>query len=235
MKLFKNAAMITPPEPQHVTHHHHAPSYVGPVLVVAVVVLGGLWGLQRWIISLFDRLHFNDPEATFSLLFLGLLVGVPLLWLINRTLHGWAEARHGRRLELEQLALDRLELQHRLQRSVVQDTRTHDPAEARRVGLIIQVMTDAYDHILKNGSYTGKDKRPWARRNAGQYVLTGEQDPVGQGSVLIGDAMTWLKDNKVLVGKTKYEQVNLSQYPNLAAVQRKLYKPVLIGQFDKIA
>lgn len=223
---FKSSTALETPEPPQIHNHTHTqPGYAGPILAVAFVAAVVLFGLERYLVHLFESMHVREPEAAVAALIWLVLLGTPALLLANYILHGWADASHQRRIERDEIALRRLELQHRLQMSSVADSRAIDPAEKRRNALITAIMYDAFS---AEGDFGPRDKRPWARRNAGRYTLAGESEAVGENSTTVLEAADWLRDERVIIGTPGREQINRAQFPNLAAVQRHLHIPPTI-------
>lgn len=226
MRKLRNTAIIdpTPGSNNKQSPHIHQPiNWASIIIVVAVILFALLWMIEHWLVRLIANLGFRYPDTVFAMLIWSIILGLPATLLINKLLHGWANARHRRRMDLEQVRLDHLTQMHLLQQSAVADSRALQQDDKDLVALVTAIMTDVY----VEGEFTSQGLKPWARRNAGSFVLTGHSESVGEGSTLVREAVRWLRKNRVILGEPGKERVNLEQYPNLAAIQRKLHQPVL--------
>ena len=216
MKLFKSSSPIVPEKTE--THIHNAPpSYAGAIIagIVAVVILG--WLAWVAIVALFAAAGYINPARAAARAIGWLMVAIvcwvavsavvsPLIgrWLAHR------EAMEDKRIELAREMA-------RMQVSRTTDARVLDPRIARRNRLIEVILEEMYHH----GQYQPGERRPWARRNAAAVKLTNDDKPVGE--TLAISAKEWLVDNGVIIGKNGAETINFRRYPDIAAVQRRLY------------
>lgn len=212
MARFKHTITQDIPQNETTYVHNHAPSYVGIILVSAACLVAIIWLVQQWLISLLAKLHFPDPEAAFALLMLSLVVGIPLLLLGNWIFRGWAETRHQQRLEIADKEFQRLTVMHKLQDSVVADSRHLDPDTNRRNKLIVALVADGLQG-RQNFSY----------RKAGEYTLSGEGNhKLGKDSKVVREALQWLREQ----GAIKSNKLT-NRYTSIGQLQRELYAPVL--------
>ena len=212
MKLFRSVATKTIEQPSRQYVHNHTPNYPGIIITVSGITLLLLVGLYHWILDGLATLGASNPKAMFFTLLFGSIVSLLFLlagsWFVNWHL----EQRHKRRLEWEDIRYRRLLTEHKMQQSVVNDTREIDPHLKRRNALIVALMVDAF-HGTQNFSY----------RKAGQYVLTNESKPVGKDSKVVRDALTWLRENEAIEGNNLTDK-----FGSIGDVQRALHRSVML-------
>jgi hypothetical protein len=158
---------------------------------------------------------FGEPEETLATILLwagGLIVlGIVATRWVEGFLDRWLEHQEVMKdKETEQLRYRQL-----MQQSVVVDSRRQGE-DKRRAALVYAIMDRAYDYYAQHGPFK-EAWRPWSRRSAGQIVLAGETEPVGE--TLAVKAKEFLLRHEVIVR----EQINVQRYPDLASVQRLLY------------
>ena len=208
MPKFKSSQTTT--ETPNVNHiYNQQPSRAGYVLAWALVVAIGIFTLYYWSVSVLDDLGWNAEKLILNILFWPIFVAGCILFL-SRIWNYIAAEHHARKLEIERLYNERLALQHKLQTSVSVDSRETDPHTKRRNALIVALVADALGG-QHNFSY----------RKAGEYILTNETKPVGKDSRVVRDALSWLRDNGLVVNNQLVDSATLSE------VQRSLYLPIV--------
>lgn len=224
MKLFKKTAPqnLAPPGPTNTHIHQHRPSATGPIFAWAAVIIAGL--LIAWfsLLYLIDAAGAPNPEQTLAQALIWIFILLGLLFLLQHWFGQFLDRRYQHRETLEQERTKQIRYKQLMAQTAITDTRTTGQRQ-RLASLIYIIMLDAYDHHAKNGPYPGT-WRPWSRRAAGERVLLtlGETDPVGPE--FGARVRRFLAQHEVI----KNDQLNLADYPDLAAVQRLLYQPVLL-------
>jgi len=221
MALFRRDA----PEPPQITenHQHEAPSIADAIItgfgVVVVAVLLG-W---RGIVHLVAAAGIQQPEAaaarSLGWLFaisVTISVAVLLFWLaVNPLLDKWIA--HRERMAQLQINLAREMTRMKTSASIDRRELPTSPDDVRLHRLIESVMVDAYAH----GDYAGNDPRPWARAALQSRKLANETKSVGYS--MANRARVWLREQEIIIGANGRETLNFRRYPDVAAVQRKLY------------
>lgn len=232
MKFKSKAEALSAPPPAPTTIHNHTPSAFGAVFSKVLAAIAGLVFLWLAGIFLFSKLGFRHPDTALArtILFgLGiLLLAASASFIADRFLSRWFEfQKEMRDKETEQLRYRQVLLQ-----SAVADTRPIGNDKTRLNSLILQIMEEAYTYLAKNenGRIRGT-WRPWSRRNAGAMVLLAlnEREPVGETMAV--QAKQFLVRHEAVID----EQVNLKRFPDLAAVQKLLYAPILLPINDPSA
>jgi hypothetical protein len=195
------------------TIHNHSKNWAPEIILAGLFVLGVSWLGYQFILSGLAELGIANPKAVFFLIVFGGLFVIAIAWIISWLFNYSANQAHVRRLELEQERRELLAIQHRLQQSVVADSRALDPQTKRRNALVVTLMADALLSGKNNFSY----------RKAGAYVLTGEQKPVGKDSKVVAEALDWLRDSAAVKGNQL-----TGKYTSIGDVQRDLHAPVLV-------
>jgi len=223
MKFKSKAEALPAPPPAPTTVHHHAPSAFGAVFSKVLAGMVGLIFLWFTGIFLFSKLGLRHPDEALAktILFgLGMILLVGVLSAVSdRLLTRWFEFQK----EMRDKDIQHARYRQLLLQSAVADTRPVGHDQTRLNSLILQIMDEAYAYLARNERFRGA-WRPWSRRNAGAMVLLalGETEPVGE--TLAVKAKSFLLRHEVIVDG----QVNLKRYPDLAAIQKLLYAPVLL-------
>lgn len=225
MKLFRSEAKAqpaTPPAPR--TTVIHQPSEVGPLLAKAGIVLASPVVLWFMGLFLFGAAGIRQPkEALAKAIIWAICIGLILL-VIKHFVITLLDKYYAHDETIEQEKTRQIQYKQLMTQSVVKDSRTTGEHQ-RLVSLIYMIMLDAYDHVAKEGPYTGS-WRPWSRRPAAERVLVtlGETAPVGEK--LGGKVRPLLEKHQVIVN----DQLNTERYQSIADVQRLLYQPILVKQ-----
>lgn len=224
MKLFYKPPPDAELQAPKIVHQHvHEPGRAGEYVTkfifwIAVVLL--VWPVGKF---LFFKAGFRNPDQAWA----SVLIWAPAIFIgllfISRRLEGLFDRWLTHRELMEDKLTEQLQIESRMQKSMVIDTRqTGD--QARLSALVIAIMEKAYAHLAEKGQYKGNEKLPWSRREAGAETLysLGEKEPVGEAMAI--KAAHWLADRRVIAGR----QIRVGEYPNLASIQRALYAPPVV-------
>ena len=209
------------------THiHNHMPSAFGAVfskVFALFVILIFIWMTG---IFLFRKIGVRQPDHAMAYT---LLVGLGIIFLggvISLVLNTFLDKYFDFQKEIKDKETQQMRYKQLMLQSAVADTRPNTDT-TRLNSLILQIMEEVYAYHARNGKFRGA-WRPWSRRSAGALILLAlsETEPVGES--LAVKAKDFLLKHNVIVD----EQLNLSQYPDLAAIQKLLYAPVLLPVSD---
>lgn len=216
----KHNSEVTPlPAKATQTHIHQPPNHLGPAIVALLSVV--LAPVLLWQAGLFllDQAGDHRPEQTLSkAIIIGLITLLVLLacaWFTRLFFADWLHHRE----TMAQYKLEALRQQTKLGSSISADSRVLNREQSDLIEVCIAIMWNAYDQADEKGQFTGP-ARPWSRRNASQITLDG-QSPIGEA--LASKARRFLEEQRIIIDN----EINQKQYPDLRAVQRKLYAPVL--------
>lgn len=222
--LGNTAALATPApttEPTPTVNHYYSPSYTGLVfvafLVLAGIVILGWYGL----VFLFEQAGANNPaySAANCLIGVGAILGLIFIlslaakyFLNDFYIH--REQMMDRRVELERARMQAVQFIP----PVTRERMTHE--ESRKYLAVKVVMSNAYLEVDEQGKLKGKVE-PWSRREVGRIRLMNELEEIGENTLLASWVKRYLLKNRILISD---RQVNLTDFPNLAAVEAQLVK-----------
>lgn len=208
------------PKPIQQEVHHHVPTNWGMVVVVITgCILFGLWAGWYGFVFLLGEAGVHRPERALAVAVLWLLGITVLIVVGNMISTSYIDRLLAHKQVMKRLEIELAEKQAKLNQSKAIDRRVTDPNIRRLHDVVEVVMFEAYS---RDGAYGPTEPRPWARRNAGQVVLAGEKEPVGE--TLGGKVGAYLRDHSIIEGPVGREQVNFELYPDLASVQRRMYE-----------
>lgn len=207
MSRRRNQHVLPAIEHQHV--HNPGPPWPTIMILSAAIAALIIVGLYQWILVVLADFGAENPRAAFGL-GLGCMVLVPAAgvfasWLWN--VH--ADRSHARKLELMREHREMLAIQHKLQQATVVDSRALSKHSRRVHALICALVVDALS-----------GKQNFSFRKAGDYVLAGEPTRLGKDSLVVKEALEWLRSNGMVQGNSWTGEVT-----SLAEVQRMLYQP----------
>ncbi len=206
MKFKSKAEALPASPPAPTTIHNHAPSAFGAVFSKVLAAIAGLVFLWFAGIFLFAKLGVRHPDTALART---ILFGVGIFLLVSGTsiiadrfFTRWVEFQKDMREKDIQYARYR----QMLLQSAVADTRPAGNDRTRLNALILQIMEESYNYLVKNGRFRGA-WRPWSRRNAGAMILLalGETEPAGEARAV--KAKQFLVRHEVVVD----EQVNMQR------------------------
>lgn len=205
------------------THiHNHMPSAFGAVFSKVFALFVTLIFIWMTGTFLFRKIGVRQPDHAMAYT---LLVGLGIIFLggvASFLLNNFLDKYFAFQKEIKDKETQQMRYKQLMLQSAVADTRPNTDT-TRLNSLILQIMEEAYAHHAKSGKFRGA-WRPWSRRSAGAMVLLAlsESEPVGE--TLAVKAKDFLLKHNVIVD----EQLNLAQYPDMTAIQKLLYAPVLL-------
>ncbi|MEM7342985.1 MAG: hypothetical protein AAF485_01970 [Chloroflexota bacterium] len=210
-RWFKNAQAIELPADTQATINNYAPGYWQPIIAAGAFLLAIVIGLWYAGVYLLTLLGYEDGEQAMAGFIIGLIMLIAFALFLSYIFRVAFDRWSAYRLEMKQLEIDHLRVMHQLQGSVVADSRVVAPDKKRRNALIVALVTDAFNGV-NNFTY----------RKAGQYILVGESEPVGRGSGVVRESLTWLKEQGVVEGNSLS-----GRFSSIGDVQRALHAPVI--------
>ncbi|MHC4617979.1 MAG: hypothetical protein ACYTEQ_09520 [Planctomycetota bacterium] len=224
MRKFKNE-VDAPTAGEGPTHiHNYTPSETTPIFARAVVGAIAIFVGWHVLVFLFDQMGILDPGRALAQVIIWGIIIAAFIFVAGRWLDGAIANFYKHRQAMADKETERMRYQQIMLNSMAKDTRRLGD-DQRLAALILSVMEDAYDQLARSGKskFAGL-ARPWSRRSAGSVVLTslGEVEPVGDE--FGRKARQFLQDQHIIIG----DQINLRHFPDLAAVQIKLYQPPVL-------
>ncbi len=224
MRKFKND-VDTPTAGDGPTHiHNYTPSEATPIFARAVVGAVTLFVGWHILVFLFNQMGIFDPRRAVAQVIIWSIIITAFIFVASRWLDGTIANFYNHRQAMADKETERMRYQQIMLNSMAKDTRRLGD-DQRLAALILSVMEDAYDQLARSG----KDKfvglaRPWSRRNAGSIVLTSLGEVETVGDEFGRKARQFLQDQHIIVT----DQINLKHFPDLGAVQLKLYQPPVL-------
>lgn len=205
--------------PPSSTVHHHARSY-GADIFAGFLCGVGLLIVIIWLIYFFGaEMGVKNPIGEVGRFFVNLIQLGLGMWglfffggkVLKPILATWKEVQLSK--QEAQIQLERIK-QQQAQAQPIGNSRSFGP-DVRKALIIQTVMNNAYNFIEKEDrNFTYRDRWPWARRQIVGMVIDGK--PITE--LEAGKVSGWLQG----LGIIKEDQVNLEQYPDMNAINRRL-------------
>lgn len=234
-RLANVAAPIAPPMPLETTvNHYYSSSRLGTIFALFLVVVCA--AVLGWYAAVFlaGQVGAARPERAVAYCIMGLsglltfLGGLGVFAkFVLRDFMSHRERMAEKYIQLEQARTRAVQLIP----PTTQARMTRD--ESRKYQAVKVVMDRAYQIVDDKGKLSGSKKEPWSRREVGALTLLNEREPIGENSRLASWIKSYLLDRNILASD---RQVNVVDFPNLAAVEAQLVKdfgpPILFSAGD---